>query len=813
MTYEEFQCHVCAGADLYLDYLRSNQDKGIIKTDVIKIAQVDPDCSTDFDLFTGARLKNAGGYQIQIDGSLAPSIRIDRMYLRGGKSVLRVTDPQGELAHCMGNPRTQVAVIQDMSFLIQRLRDFYQDHTFSLNPPMPQPLPPLEDNFLSGMSDEQLHAYHGVFSAPVSYISGAPGTGKTKMVLSRCILRYVLDGKRVLLLGPTNNAVEQMLRGILPILEEAGVPMEQVYRLGISTEEFARDYPQVVGDASMERLRQELIARKSDLESQLAFERRRRDNAQSTQQRLHACEAAQAQILPLIPIADELRTLGFQALADDQTAQERFKQAQADCTAAEGACATADTQLRACHQLIDRNGTQRQRLRWQFWKKRQKDELLTEAQELLSQSLRFEELLQAQTESLAQARKRLADAQSIAQTTQEKLIRLRTRYKAQRREILSIAQCDPDYKRLIAEIVDSDQTTGSIDEYLESLRRGFQDADFSALEAMEQQLAQVNQELAQISVTSKDAQRRLALVLAGTVDSSLTEISPASDGTRRTGEPDSIPTAHVFLDEAGYTALAKSVACFAAGAPITFLGDHKQLPPVCEIDGVSESCKPVCLWAVSAAHLSELLTMPLDDFYHTAYQQRSEPTFSRVKLLPLAVSYRFGPLLADVLQTYVYTDGFAGRSTAPFRVLALDVPQHRVPAAKKERSRANPAQARAIARYLAQEPPEDFAILTPYRNQQSELWDTLPQYRDSIMTVHRSQGREWNTVILSVADNAPSVLTTSSKPDGRSLLNTAISRAKTTLILVCDVSAWEKHENQLLTALLQLSDPLYISEP
>jgi superfamily I DNA and/or RNA helicase len=48
----------------------------------------------------------------------------------------------------------------------------------------------------------------------------------------------------------------------------------------------------------------------------------------------------------------------------------------------------------------------------------------------------------------------------------------------------------------------------------------------------------------------------------------------------------------------------------------------------------------------------------------------------------------------------------------------------------------------------------DFVILTPYKKQIRLLNNYLPQERNDlkILTVHGSQGREWETVILSVVD-------------------------------------------------------------
>lgn len=69
-------------------------------------------------------------------------------------------------------------------------------------------------------------------------------------------------------------------------------------------------------------------------------------------------------------------------------------------------------------------------------------------------------------------------------------------------------------------------------------------------------------------------------------------------------------------------------------------------------------------------------------------------------------------------------------------------------------------------------------IITPYRDQAEAINKILGQ--DIASTVHKYQGRECDTIIMSMVDNAPSVFS-----DDSNLLNVAISRAKTHLCIVC----------------------------
>ncbi|MFR7741877.1 MAG: hypothetical protein ACLU3I_00105 [Acutalibacteraceae bacterium] len=81
-------------------------------------------------------------------------------------------------------------------------------------------------------------------------------------------------------------------------------------------------------------------------------------------------------------------------------------------------------------------------------------------------------------------------------------------------------------------------------------------------------------------------------ILAATIDTCIGRLPP-NDALSR------FP--HVFLDEAGYCSLVKAATLTAYHCPLTFLGDHMQLPPVCEMNDQSIAANPaVSVWAQSA---------------------------------------------------------------------------------------------------------------------------------------------------------------------------------------------------------------------
>lgn len=78
-----------------------------------------------------------------------------------------------------------------------------------------------------------------------------------------------------------------------------------------------------------------------------------------------------------------------------------------------------------------------------------------------------------------------------------------------------------------------------------------------------------------------------------------------------------------------------------------------------------------------------------------------------------------------------------------------------------------------------------------------------------IMTIHASQGWEFDTVIFSVVDTTYKYYVKFSIPVGKSVINTVVSRAKNHLILVLDADYWYPQEKQMIGQLLQLATPYF----
>ena len=147
----------------------------------------------------------------------------------------------------------QVVLISDLRFLVTRWVDFMKEHGARLG--LPTKLPQLTmPDLPSQATEEQRSAVTQLLEHPFSYVWGAPGTGKTRFVLSQVIVAYLRAGKRVGIFAPTNLSLEQVLTGVMEVTDEAGIDRDVILRLGNPTHSFAEQYPEVCELQGTERL-------------------------------------------------------------------------------------------------------------------------------------------------------------------------------------------------------------------------------------------------------------------------------------------------------------------------------------------------------------------------------------------------------------------------------------------------------------------------------------------------------------------------------------------------------------------------------
>ena len=265
---------------------------------------------------------------------------------------------------------------------------------------------------------------------------------------------------------------------------------------------------------------------------------------------------------------------------------------------------------------------------------------------------------------------------------------------------------------------------------------------------------------------------------------------------------------HVFLDEAAYCPLIKAGILFSLKAPVTFLGDHLQLPPICEASNqaIDNAETKLFLWSMSAIYFPTVFCdeEPLE----TLFEKHTRKVFEipeNVFVSALPETFRFGNNLASILDSFIYKNGFMGRSDINTEIIAINA----VRDSRDSEPRANTAEALAIKEYIVKNDLKNYVVMTPYKVQRKILNTVLRGITspDDILTVHASQGREWDTVILSVVDRSNPCFTDSTKLEGLCTMNTAISRAKKNIVIVCNCDYWaKKRDKQLIGRLINPDD-------
>jgi superfamily I DNA/RNA helicase len=164
--------------------------------------------------------------------------------------------------------------------------------------------------------------------------------------------------------------------------------------------------------------------------------------------------------------------------------------------------------------------------------------------------------------------------------------------------------------------------------------------------------------------------------------------------------------------------------------------------------------------------------------------------------------------LTQTLDNFVYKIGLSSKLGSDTNIYYVNVPEPKMHSTRKNgtRSRANTEEALVISD-LSQKINNNFVVLTPYKEQVMEIKHNAPElaHNGQLMTIHKSQGSEWETVIISIADTTNMWFTNTQNRRTRALelINTAVSRARNELIIVCDYAYWMNQKSQLITELLK----------
>lgn len=706
-----------------------------------------------------------------------------------------------------------IQICSDMMFLVRRLEEWYKNHTYSFRIACPacasELSPPSSSDFIEPPSAEQEKALSAIFEYPLTYIWGAPGTGKTKFVLSYALLNYLKAGKKVIVTAPTNNAVDQTLLGVMRVLEENGVSTRSVLRLGVPGWEIAEKYPYICENRLDVKYLEEckrdydiiqnilkVRSFNSDMSDVIAYVEEYTRERHSDYEYLEKLKQQERQLISDVSYyEDELKKITSDM--EHQHQDISLKQSKKDRLLQERRKAADSLKEISSRSTLFR-----------FFAKSQIQAAENQISALDKTLEKEDALLSSMLSDYEKTFKKKSNAENQIPALKKKCrtIHVQRNNLASQlsRELQSMWDKYPILKDVCATTHPS-PTVQNIEEiyrHLNKVKPKQEEATkyfgFPVDELKETlfELKETIDELEQIETNRFEN----TSIIAATTDTIVGRYNLLNEHRNE--------ISHVFMDEAAYSPIIKAMICYSFDCPVTFLGDHMQLPPVCEMksENLSDFEKPFAtLWMQSAIHSGDVFEEEIKVIYKK-HADRLLDIPKNTVCRSLNYTYRFSEKIAGILSQNVYSSDFRGNNNGETNIIVLD--------AKKGHTegRKNIYEAKTIQQYLSSMQHNNYAILTPYKEQVELLKRILHNVEHHcIMTVHASQGREWDTVFLSVSDTQNMFFTDSTNrdTDGLRIINTAVSRAKHELIIVCDYEFWVEKSNQIICKFIKNTKEIY----
>ena len=224
---------------------------------------------------------------------------------------------------------------------------------------------------------------------------------------------------------------------------------------------------------------------------------------------------------------------------------------------------------------------------------------------------------------------------------------------------------------------------------------------------------------------------------------------------------------YVIMDEASQVDIKTGALALSCAMNAVIVGDDKQLPNVVSREEAQ------ALNAIQSAY-------NVDDRYNAAthsFLQSCVEVFNDAPVTLLREHYRCHPKIIEFCNQRFYDGELVAMTIDKGEDKVLQVV--RTVKGNHARGRFNRREIDVIAREVMPEYADmgTVGIITPYRLQAEEINKAIGI--DIASTVHKYQGRECDTIIMSMVDNAPTEFS-----DDPNLLNVAISRAKSHLCIV-----------------------------
>ena len=760
MSLEAFINSSIQSAKNYYDYVDTHH--GAVSTvSVIQIERVEKNI---FSLRLGDTITNDGAIRMRLqttesDNSIFSDI--ERRYVNGNLFsiletntdriiTLKVSDELDEIFQRI-NCR-DISFITDMKFLIENVKKWYVDCGVRISTPS---YPTINHNeyFLDPTASlQQKEAIENALSNNISYVWGPPGTGKTQVVLSDCILSYLKANKRVIIVAPTNAAVENTLHTLISFLRSRNQSINCLYRMGMASRAFAQEYGEICESRAVLRTIEEL-------QKQLAELREQKESINNANRIVEQYENL-----------NNVKKDYDKSIKVEEKQREKEKKLQSELEAKENELNSVQEKRSDIEKIQAELDRKEKNI---FFKSR----LFFSKQGSIEHSNKKEELCERYesytTQILNIENERDLIKESVDECGNEILMAIFAKETAMQR-IQSAAE------NIIGYFDESD-----LDSIIRNCERAYKEAlNVNVDSNIESRITEVEEHLREIraQVTINLDEKR---VFAFTVDYLISHYQTICE------LDENFSVAHIFLDEAAYCPFIKAAPLFSFKKPVTLFGDHMQLPPICEANEYSLSAIDNILffWDMSALYFPILFETgySIKDISQ-AYRAQTPPNCQIMSTSILSKTFRFGNNLATILDSFIYKTGYSGQTEFDTKIIAI----HARMTGKEALSRENIGEVQAIRDYLLNNPTNDIAVLTPYKSQRQLLIRRLHGILDkeNISTVHAAQGKEWDTVIISVSDTNNMYFTNTLEKKGLYTMNTAISRAKRKIVLVCDCDFW-----------------------
>ncbi|WP_368029601.1 AAA domain-containing protein [Arcobacter sp. s6] len=675
-------------------------------------------------------------------------------------------------------------VVTDLLFLINNLIEWYEKNGLELNfsNKIPSILNPKFDICIDTILNEnQIDAVNTIFQNTYSYIWGPPGTGKTKAVLSTSVLNYIFKDKKVLIVAPTNVALEQILFGVLENTEKLQIPREKILRFGIPSKDFFDRYPEICETRGLEKVLESLeneikiINRvikyrdgkliSSDLEkiNNLFF------ILEENKEKIKKQEERIEYFQPLINIITQpLKAYHF--VNNCKMIKEAIKKRE------ENFCVNYDEKLIEENRLkevinidcIRENIKEYERIIDNLNEENIK--ILSQSKDLIKSEKIYNEIFKDLSNENIQEKRVLLN---------DKILQINLWCKTNQENLKELTKNSTD--NLINEALDEHHKKFDENKLKNRINELINDRNFILEQSTKQRI-------------------KYSQILAMTIDAFIQYTLK-----------DKIDVDHIFCDEAGYMSNIKALSLFKNNCPITFLGDHRQLPPISEVknDDV-KAMKNSFLYSQSSLFFESIFLKENEDELYKEFLNQTLPKYEKTIQKNLKFTHRFGINLARVLNKFVYKFGFKSALNYDTQLLFINSNSNTNEAIE----RSNLEEALIIKELVKKLEGKSFAILTPYKKQVKVLKNILGRrYFDNIMTIHKSQGSEWDNVIFSVVDDSNfgkrKMFFTNTLNDNfksLNLINTVVSRTKKRLIIVANEEFWvEQKDTQLIGNIINIS--------